>query len=56
VFGAQGLWAGRGLYRATPVVTRSLSFSVLDLFSRVPNSFTLYDTKGDAEDLFLPGL
>jgi hypothetical protein len=27
--GAQGLWAGRGLYRATPAVTRGLGFSGL---------------------------
>jgi hypothetical protein len=29
MFGAQGLWAGRHLYRATPAVTRGLGFSSL---------------------------
>jgi hypothetical protein len=29
VLGAQGLWAGRDLYRATPAVTRDLGFSGL---------------------------
>jgi hypothetical protein len=29
MLGAQGLWAGRDLYRATPTVTRGLSFSSL---------------------------
>jgi hypothetical protein len=29
MFGAQGLWAGRNLYRATPAVTRGLCFSGL---------------------------
>jgi hypothetical protein len=29
MLGAQGLWAGRDLYRATPAVTRDLSFSGL---------------------------
>jgi hypothetical protein len=29
MFGARGLWAGRDLYRATPVVTRGLGFSGL---------------------------
>jgi hypothetical protein len=29
MLGAQGLWAGKGLYRATPAVTRGLSFSGL---------------------------
>ena len=39
MLGAQGLWAGRDLYRATPAVTRSLGFSGLirrtALFSRL---------------------
>jgi hypothetical protein len=29
MLGAQGLWAGRDLYRATPAVTRDLGFSGL---------------------------
>jgi hypothetical protein len=29
MFGAQGLWAGRDLYRATPAVTQGLDFSSL---------------------------
>jgi hypothetical protein len=29
MFGAQGLWAGRDLYRVTPAVTRDLGFSGL---------------------------
>jgi hypothetical protein len=29
MLGTQGLWAGRGLYRATPAVTRGLGFSCL---------------------------
>jgi hypothetical protein len=29
MLGAQGLWAGRNLYRATPTVTRDLGFSSL---------------------------
>jgi hypothetical protein len=29
MFGAQGLWAGRDLYRATPAVTRDIGFSGL---------------------------
>jgi hypothetical protein len=35
MFGAQGLWAGRDLYRATPAVTRDLGFSRL-IRSSVP--------------------
>jgi hypothetical protein len=50
MLGAQGLWAERDLYGATPTVTRGLGFSGLirltDLFSR------LLDTRGDMEDLF----
>jgi hypothetical protein len=33
MFGAQGLWAGRDLYRATPTVTRDFGFSGL-----IPNT------------------
>jgi hypothetical protein len=40
LLGAQDLWAGRNLYRATPAVTRSSGFSGLirrtALFSRLP--------------------
>ena len=39
MLGAQGLWAGRDLYRATPAVTQDLGFSGLirrtSLFSRL---------------------
>jgi hypothetical protein len=43
---AQGLWAGRDLYRATPAVTQGLSFSGL-IRRTAP-----YDTQWDVEDLF----
>jgi hypothetical protein len=43
---AQGLLAGKDLYRATPAVTQDLGFSVL------PNLVAYYKTEGDAEDLF----
>jgi hypothetical protein len=46
MLGAQGLWAGRDLYRVTPTVTRYLSFSGL-----LPlHSVASYDTHVDAED------
>jgi hypothetical protein len=48
--GAQGLWAGWDLYRATPAVTQGLSFSGLIL--KTPHSVASYDTQGDVEDLF----
>jgi hypothetical protein len=32
MFGAQGLWAGRDLYRGTPAMTRDLGFSELSHF------------------------
>jgi hypothetical protein len=35
MLGAQGLWAGRDLYRATPTVTRGLGFSGLIRRSRL---------------------
>jgi hypothetical protein len=47
---AQGLWAGRDLYRATPAVTRDLGFS--GLIEGPPHSVASYDTRGDVEDLF----
>jgi hypothetical protein len=53
MLGAQGLWAGRDLYRATPAVTRTLVFPVLS--EGPPHLVASYDTLGDAEDLFLPG-
>jgi hypothetical protein len=45
---AQRLWADRDLYRATPAVTRGLSFSGL---IRPPHSVAFYDTQGDVENL-----
>jgi hypothetical protein len=50
ILGAQGLWAGRDLYRATPAVTRDLGFSGLirrtALFSRL-----LRHTRGCGESI-----
>jgi hypothetical protein len=51
--GAQGLWAGRDLYRATPAVTRDLIFLVSS--EGPPLSVISYDTQGEMEDLFYPG-
>jgi hypothetical protein len=53
MFGAQGLWAGKDLYRATPAVTRDLGFS--GLIRRTAPFSRLYDTRGDVKDLFQPG-
>jgi hypothetical protein len=50
MLGAQGIWAGRDLYRATPAVARDLGFS--GLIQGLPHSVTSYDTHGDADDLF----
>jgi hypothetical protein len=50
---AQGLWAGRDLYRATPAVTRDLDFPVSS--EGPPHSVASYDTRGDVENLFYPG-
>jgi hypothetical protein len=50
MLGAQGLWAGRDLYRATPAVTRDLGFS--GLIRRTAHLVAFYDTGGDVEDLF----
>jgi hypothetical protein len=50
MLGAQGLWAGRDLYRATDTVTQGLDFS--DLIQRnAPFSRLLQHTRG-VEDLF----
>jgi hypothetical protein len=45
MLGAQGLWAGRDLYRATPAVTRGLGFSGLIRWS-TPISRLLRHTRG----------
>ena len=49
MLGAQGLWAGRDLYRATPAVTRDLGFSGL-IRRTAPFSRLLRHTRG-----FSPG-
>jgi hypothetical protein len=45
LLGAQGLWAGRDLYRATPAVTQHLSFSGL-IWRTAPFSRLLRHTRG----------
>jgi hypothetical protein len=50
MLGAQGLWAGRDLYRATPAVTRDSVFPVSS--EGPPHLVASYDTRGDVEDLF----
>jgi hypothetical protein len=45
MLGAQGLWAGRGHYRATPAVTRDLGFSGL-IRRTAPFSRHLRHTRG----------
>jgi hypothetical protein len=45
MLGAQGLWAGRDLYRATSAVTRDLSFSCL-IRRTAPFSCFLRHTRG----------
>jgi hypothetical protein len=52
MLGAQGLWAGRDLYHATPAVTLDLGFS--GLIRRTTHLVTPYDTWRDVEDLFSP--
>jgi hypothetical protein len=48
MLGAQGLWAGRDLYCATP--------AVFPVSSEGPShSVASYDTQGDVENLFEPG-
>jgi hypothetical protein len=60
MFGAQGLWAGKDLYRTTPAVTRDLGFSGLIRrtapFSRLLRH-TIYsnpDPHGDTKGWFVP--
>jgi hypothetical protein len=45
MLGAQGLWAARDLYRATPAVTRNLGFSGL-IRRTAPFSRLLWHTRG----------
>jgi hypothetical protein len=45
MLGAQGLWAGRDLYRATPAVTRELGFPGL-IRRTAPFSRLLWHTRG----------
>jgi hypothetical protein len=45
ILGAQGLWAGRDLYHATPAVTRDLGFSGL-IWMTTPFSRPLRHTRG----------
>jgi hypothetical protein len=45
LLGAKGLWAGRGLYRVTPAVTRDLGFSGL-IRRTAPFSRLLRHTRG----------
>jgi hypothetical protein len=52
MFDAQGLWAGRDLYRATLAVTRGLGF--FGLIRRTAPFSRLYDIWGDVEDQFYP--
>jgi hypothetical protein len=52
MLGAQGLGAGRDLYRATPAVTRGLGFPVSS--EGPPHSVTSYDTQRHVEYLSLP--
>jgi hypothetical protein len=47
---AQGLWAGRDLYRPTPAVTWEPVFPVS--FEGLTHSVAFYDTQGGVEDLF----
>jgi hypothetical protein len=52
MLGAQGLWAGRDLYRATPTVIRGLVF--FPVSSEGPPHFVASDdAQGGVEDLFL---
>jgi hypothetical protein len=50
MLGAQGLWAGKDLYHATPVVTWDLGFSGL-IRRTAPFSHLLWHTKGCAGSL-----
>jgi hypothetical protein len=46
MLGAQGLWAGRDLYRVTPAVTRGIGFSGLIQRTAPFNSHLLRHTRG----------
>jgi hypothetical protein len=48
MLGAQGLWAGRGLYRATPAVTQDLG--LYDLIWKIGTHFPLWDSKPQLKD------
>jgi hypothetical protein len=50
MLGAQGIWAGRDLYRATLTVTRGLGFSGL-IRRTTLYLVASYDTQGCVEDL-----
>jgi hypothetical protein len=50
MLGAQGLWVGMDLYRATPAVTRDLGFSISS--KGPPHSVASFDTREDVEGLF----
>jgi hypothetical protein len=45
MLGAQGLWAGKELYRATPAVTQTLGFSGI-VWKTAPFSRLLWHTRG----------
>jgi hypothetical protein len=49
MFGTQGLWAGRNLYRATSAVTQGVVF--FGLIGRTTPLFAFYDTHCDDEGL-----
>jgi hypothetical protein len=53
MLGAQGLWAGRDLYRATPAMTPSLSFSGL-IRRTAPFSRLLQHTRGCGGSILTP--
>jgi hypothetical protein len=46
MFGTHGLWAGRDLHRATPVVTLNLNFPGL-IWRTLPHLIASYDSQGD---------
>jgi hypothetical protein len=53
MLGAKSLWAGRDLYRATPTVTRGLSF--FDLIRKTsPFSRLLRHTRGTEKPILTP--
>jgi hypothetical protein len=49
MLGAQGLWAGRDFYRATPAVIWDLVFAVSS--EGQPHSVAYYDPQGGVDDL-----